>query len=94
MTLSVMSAGMCLISLHLVVPQSFQGLGILVIDPFFETLLKKIVGWVEIRGVGWLCEVSASRKDSTTTEISAEYREISRNSKGLSEYWAGAPSCW
>ena len=55
-----------------VVLQSYQDLEILVIDPFSEVLPEKIVRWVEIRGVGWRKEISASRKESTTRKISAE----------------------
>ena len=49
-----------------VVLQSWHGLGIAVIDPFFRASPEKVVGCVEIRGVGWPREVNASRKESTT----------------------------
>ena len=52
-----------------VVLQSCQSLGIVVIDPFIEAPPEKVIVWVEIRGVDWLSEVSAWRKESCTREI-------------------------
>ena len=37
--------------------------------PFLEVPSEKVVGRVDIKGVGWSKEVSASRKKSTTREI-------------------------
>ena len=64
-----------------VVLQICQGLGIVVIDPFLEAPPKEVVAWVQVRGVGWPREVSATRNESTP----GKYRP--RNSKDLSEQW-------
>ena len=54
------------------VPQTCQGLGIVVIGPFLEVPPEEVATWVQIRGVGWPREVGATRSESITRKIPAK----------------------
>ena len=54
------------------VPQTCQGLGIVVIGPFLKVPPEEVATWVQIRGVGWPREVGATRSESITRKIPAK----------------------
>ena len=60
-----------------IVLQRCKSLGSVVTNPFLDMPTEKVIGWVEIRSVGWLREVSACEKSQSPRK----YREI------CSVYW-------
>ena len=55
-----------------VVLQSWQGLGIVLINPLFQTSPENVVTWVKVRGVGGPREICATRNESVARKILLE----------------------